>query len=313
VTVTGTSGSTKQTTTISLTVKPAPNFTLSDNPASLTVDQLASGASTVTITPENGFTGDVTLAASGLPKGVTASFGTNPATSTSKLTLAVGATAATGTSTITITGTSGSLSHTTTVKLTVNPGLGLMATPSSLTVTQGSTGAITVIANPDSSPVTFSISGLPSGVTATFSPNPAVSNTELTFNVSATATVGTFNVTVTGTEDGLTATTTIALTVKALGDFSLTAQPSPVYVSKGSTTTATITVVPTDGFDQKVTLQASGLPTGVTASFSPNPTATTSTLQLAVSSATGSGLTTFTVSGGYEILFNGVGIGLVVQ
>jgi hypothetical protein len=140
-----------------------------------------------------------------------------------------------------------------------------------------------------------------------------VSNTELTFNVSATATVGTFNVTVTGTEDGLTATTTIALTVKALGDFSLTAQPSPVYVSKGSTTTATITVVPTDGFDQKVTLQASGLPTGVTASFSPNPTATTSTLQLAVSSATGSGLTTFTVSGGYEILFNGVGIGLVVQ
>jgi Pro-kumamolisin, activation domain len=313
VTVTGTSGSTKQTTTITLTVKPAPNFTLSDAPAGLTVDQLASGTSTITITPENGFTGDVTLAASGLPKGVTASFGTNPATSTSKLTLTVGATAATGTSTITITGTSGSLSHTTTVKLTVAPGLGLMATPSSLTITQGSTGATTVLANPDSSPVTFSISGLPSGVTASFSPNPAVNNTEVTFKVSATATVGTFNVTVTGTEDGLTATTTIALTVKALGDFSLTAQPSPVTVSKGSTATTTITVVPTDGFDQEVTLQASGLPTGVTASFNPNPATTTSTLKLAVSSSTASGLSTITVSGGYEILLNELGVGLIVQ
>jgi hypothetical protein len=294
-------------------VKPAPNFTLSDNPASLTVDQLASGTTTITITPENGFTGDVTLAASGLPKGVTASFGTNPATSTSKMTLAVGATAATGASTITITGTSGALSHTTTVKLTVNPGLALMATPSSVTITQGSTGGVTVIANPDSSPVTFSISGLPTGVTATFSPNPAVGNTEVTFNVSPTATIGTANVTVTGTADGLTAKTTIALTVKGLGDFSLTAQPSPVYVAKGSTASTTITVVPSDGFDQKVTLSASGLPTGVTASFSPNPTTTTSTLNLAVSNSTGSGLTTITVSGVYEILDNGLGIGLIVQ
>jgi VCBS repeat-containing protein len=199
------------------------------------------------------------------------------------------------------------------VKLTVAPGLGLMATPSSLTITQGSTGATTVLANPDSSPVTFSISGLPSGVTASFSPNPAVNNTEVTFKVSATATVGTFNVTVTGTEDGLTATTTIALTVKALGDFSLTAQPSPVTVSKGSTATTTITVVPTDGFDQEVTLQASGLPTGVTASFNPNPATTTSTLKLAVSSSTASGLSTITVSGGYEILLNELGVGLIVQ
>jgi Pro-kumamolisin, activation domain len=313
VTVTGTSGSTKQTTTISLTVKPAPNFSLSDDPASLTIDQLASGTSTITITPENGFTGKVALAASGLPKGVTVSFGTNPATSSSKMTLAVGATAATGTSTITITGTSGSLSHATTVKLTVDPGLALIATPASLTVTQGSTGATTVIANPDSSPVTFSISGLPSGVTATFSPNPAVENTEVTFKVSATATVGTSNVTVTGTADGLTATTTIAFTVKALGDFSLTAQPSPVTVPKGSTANTTITVVPTDGFDQQVTLAASGLPAGVTASFNPNPATATSTLKLAVSNSAAGGLSTITVSGGYEILLNDVGIGLIVQ
>src|SRR4029077_6834579 len=50
----------------------------------------------------------------------TASFGTNPTTSTSVLTFTASSTATTGTSTITITGVSGSLSHTTTISLTIN-------------------------------------------------------------------------------------------------------------------------------------------------------------------------------------------------
>jgi hypothetical protein len=65
------------------------------------------------------------------------------------------------------------------------------------------------------SPVTFSASGLPSGVKVPFSQNPAVNNTVLTFTVAATAVVGTSTITVTGTEDGLTATTTIGLRVTA--------------------------------------------------------------------------------------------------
>ena len=65
------------------------------------------------------FTGSVTLAASGLPSGVTAAFGTNPTTKTSVLTLTASATATAGTSTVTITGTSGSTKATTTIALTV--------------------------------------------------------------------------------------------------------------------------------------------------------------------------------------------------
>jgi len=62
----------------------------------------------------------VTLSASGLPSGVTASFGTNPTTSTSVVTFTASSTATTGTATVTITGTSGTLTHTTTISLTIS-------------------------------------------------------------------------------------------------------------------------------------------------------------------------------------------------
>jgi len=97
-----------------------PNFTLSASPSSLTVQQGASGSSTITVTPSGGFTGSVTLSNSALPSGVSASYSTNPTTSTSTITFTASSTATTGTSTITITGTSGSLTHTTTISLTIS-------------------------------------------------------------------------------------------------------------------------------------------------------------------------------------------------
>src|SRR5450432_943017 len=97
-----------------------PNFTLSASPASLAVTRGSSGNSTVTETPSGGFTGSVTLSATGLPAGVTATFGTNPTTSTSVVTFTASSTATVGTSTVTITGTSGTLTHTTSVALTIS-------------------------------------------------------------------------------------------------------------------------------------------------------------------------------------------------
>ena len=72
----------------------------------------------------NGFTGSVSLTASGLPTGVTASFNPTSTTSTSTLTLTVSASAVAGNSTVTVTGVSGSLTHTTTIALTVTGGGG---------------------------------------------------------------------------------------------------------------------------------------------------------------------------------------------
>src|SRR6185312_5464727 len=79
-----------------------PNFTLAASPSSLSVTQGSSGNSTITVTKTGGFTGSVSLSASGLPAGVTATFGTNPTTSTSVVTFFVNDTATTGTFSVTI-------------------------------------------------------------------------------------------------------------------------------------------------------------------------------------------------------------------
>jgi len=122
VTITGTAGSLSASTTITLTVKaaPKPSFTLSPSAANLTVIQGSHGSSTISVVDAGGFTGSVTLAASGLPAGVTASFGTNPTAGSSVLTLTANSTAASGTSTVTIKGTSGALIASTSIALTVN-------------------------------------------------------------------------------------------------------------------------------------------------------------------------------------------------
>jgi subtilase family serine protease len=96
-----------------------PFFTLTPNPYQLTVQAGNNGTSTITVVPASGFTGSVTLSASGLPSGVTAGFNPNPTTTTSTLTLTVGASVAPGTYTIFISGTSGSLSTETGIQLKV--------------------------------------------------------------------------------------------------------------------------------------------------------------------------------------------------
>jgi hypothetical protein len=58
-----------------------PSFTIASSPASLTVMQGSSITSTIAVTDQNGFTSAVTLAASGLPSGVTSAFALNPTTS----------------------------------------------------------------------------------------------------------------------------------------------------------------------------------------------------------------------------------------
>ncbi len=118
-----------------LTIPAGPNFTLTASPNSITMTQGTNATSTITVNAEGGFTGSVTLAASGLPSGVTAAFNPNPTTSTSTLTLTASSTAAQGTVAVTITGTSGALTNTTTLSLTVQ-GIGtgptVTVTPTSL-------------------------------------------------------------------------------------------------------------------------------------------------------------------------------------
>src|SRR2546426_691337 len=159
---------------------------------------------------------------SGLPAGATGTFNPNPATANSStLTVTTAATTTTGSFVLTITGVSGALSRTTSVTLVVNaalvPDFSLSATPASQTVVRG--GSTTYTANISrlggfTGGVTFSVSGLPAGATASFSPNPATGNSSLTINTNEQATPqGSYVLTITGVGGGLTRVTSATLVV----------------------------------------------------------------------------------------------------
>src|SRR5262249_16594919 len=130
-----TSGTLTHTTSVSLNVTAASDFTLgSATPVS--VAQGASAGTSIAIN-RSSFTGAVSFAATGLPSRVTVAF--NPSTATTghtvTATFTASSTATVGSATVTITGTSGSTSRTTTVSLTVTSAGGggggtLTATPS---------------------------------------------------------------------------------------------------------------------------------------------------------------------------------------
>jgi hypothetical protein len=110
-----------------------PSFGLTANPNTLSIARGSSKTSTITVSPFNGFSGNVTLAASGLPSGVTAGFAPNPTATTSTLTLTASAGATIGPATVTITGTSGALTATTSINLTITGnGPTVTVTPTSL-------------------------------------------------------------------------------------------------------------------------------------------------------------------------------------
>jgi subtilase family serine protease len=271
VTITGASGSLTGTARIALSITTAGSFTLSATPASLSLTPGDAGASAIAISSQNGFSETVALAASGLPQGVTASFSAVSAKG-GTLTLTASSSAAAGTSVITITGTSGSLQNTTAIKLTVGAAASYSITPSpaSVNVPQGGSGSSTITVAPQSGfkgSVSFALTGLPTGVAATFSPVSTTHITTLTFRASSTAVPGTSTVTVTGTSGATTNTTTIAVTIPTPPSFTLSATPANLSVNAGASGVSAIAITALNGFNDSVALTVSGLPSGVTAAF----------------------------------------------
>jgi hypothetical protein len=87
---------------------------------------------------------------------------------------------------------------------------------SAVSVAQGSATNTSITVTPQSGftgTVNFSVSGLPTGVTSSFSPASSATGTTLSLNVAAGVLPGQYPVTVTGASDGMNQTTTIPLTV----------------------------------------------------------------------------------------------------
>ena len=299
VTIVGTSGDLTVTTNLAVTVH-APDFLLSASTSSITIKPGTSFTSTITMTPQYGFAGSVNLAVtSTLPSGVSASWGTNPTTGTSALTLTASSSAPFGTANVTITGTSGALTATSTIALTVAaPGFTL-SNSGGVSIGQGSSGTTNISVSNEfgfTGSVTITVtSGLPSGVTASWSANPTTSESTLTLVATSTASPGQYTLTITGTSGSITQTTTVKLGVY-VPTFTLS-NGGKIAIGLGTSSSSTVYVTPLYGFIGSVNLSVSGLPSGVTASWSPNPSASQSTLTLTASSAVTVGQYPLTITG----------------
>jgi kumamolisin len=190
------------------------------------------------------------------------------------------------------------------------PAFTISASPASVTVVDGGSVTSTIttaVSGGFDSAIALSATGQPTGVTVSLNPTsiaaPGSGTSTLTMTAASTAATGTYTITVTGSGGGITHSTTVSLTVtaKASPAFTISASPTALTVTQGSSGTSKITTAISGGFDAAIALSASGLPTNVTASFNPTsiaaPGAGSSTLTLSVGSTAVAGTYSITVTG----------------
>jgi kumamolisin len=209
-------------------VSKTPVFSLSASPSALTITEGTTATTTISSAIAGGFDSAVALTASGQPSGVTVSFSpasiAAPGSGTSTMSITVASTAAVGTYTITVTGKGGGLTETTTVSVTVaKPVTGnftVSVSPTSGSLRRGQSGyavVTTAISGTFDSAISFSASGVPSGVTYQFNPAsvsaPGSGTTDFILSASRSASTGTYSITITATGGGITHTTVLTLQI----------------------------------------------------------------------------------------------------
>jgi hypothetical protein len=195
----------------------------------------------------------------------------------------------------------------------------LSAAPSSSTVVQGAGTSYTVTITRTggfSGSVALSVSGLPTGANATFSPSSTTGpSSSMSVTTIATTPTGSYTPTIAGASGSLTHTTSVTLVVQAAAarGYSLSASPSSRTVVHGAGTSYTVTITRTGGFTGSVALSVSGLPSRVTANFNPtSTTGTSSTMTVTTSARTRTGSYTLTITGASGTLTRTITVTLVI-
>src|SRR5713226_3287399 len=199
-----------------------------------------------------------------------------------------------------------------------NPDFALSATPAFQTVTQGGSTTYTVNISPSggfTGAISLSAAGLPTGASASFSPNPAIGSATMTVDAGTTTSTGCFPVTITGTSGNLSHTTSVSLVVNAapVPDFSLSATPASRTITQGGNATYTVNISPSGGFAGLVTFRASGFPTGASASFSPNPAIGSATMTVSTTATTSTCSFSGTITGTSGNLSHTASVSLAVN
>ncbi|MBV9823559.1 MAG: hypothetical protein JO144_15105, partial [Actinobacteria bacterium] len=202
--------------------------------------------------------------------------------------------------------------------------IALQSAPTSQTVTRGQSVAYTVTVssvNSFSGTVALTVTGLPSGATAAFSPASVTlavngtANSTLTVTTTSSTATGAANLTVTGTSGKVSQALALGLTVnQAAGSVAVSATPATVTLAPGAIAVYTLTLTRTN-YAGAVTFAAAGLPAGATATFSPNPAGGSSaSLQIATSDTMKDGSYPVTISAsGSGIPTAGAGVQFVLQ
>ena len=206
--------------------------------------------------------------------------------------------------------------------ITVNPGpdFSISASPSSQSATQGANAGYTVSVaalNGFTDTVNFSASGLPSGASASFMPTSVAGSgsSTLTVTTSASTPVGTYTLGITGATATLSHTVNVTLIVNSAGDFSLSASPTTLQISRGATGLDTVTVSAAGGFTGTVSLSVSGIPARTSASWNASTVtgSGSSALTIRVNKPARTGTYNLTITGTSGNLVHSIPLTLVVQ
>jgi hypothetical protein len=190
----------------------------------------------------------------------------------------------------------------------------------SRTIIQGSSTTYPVVLTPLNGfldDVSFSVSGLPAGASATFTPATLKASGRTVMNISTqnTTVPGTYPLVVTASGGGVTHTLTVKLVVSMRGNFTISASPTSQTVSRGSSTAFTITITPMNGFVGTVNLSPVGTTANITASLNPSSITQsgTSTFTVNVGNLAMTGNHTLSVKGTYGTVSKSVSVTVVAQ
>jgi hypothetical protein len=198
----------------------------------------------------------------------------------------------------------------------------LALAPASVTLVPGGAGqqisVDAVAASGFTGMVTVAITGLPAGVTAqpamlTLTPGSAQN---VTVTAAATAATASAMLTLTGSSGTLSHSATVAVTISAPPDFTLTLSPTSLTIMAGAAgSQVSVMAAAVNSFSGTVAVAVTGLPTGVTAnpaalSLTPG-TAQSTTLTAALSAAAATPTVTFTGTSG--TLTHSASLALTVQ
>jgi uncharacterized membrane protein len=310
INVVGSSGTLKAQSALSITVAApvAPVLSLAAASTKLSIAAGAHGTVALSSTGNSGISSAVAFSIGGLPTGMTASFSpasiAAPGTGSSTLTLSNSSAVAGGSYTVTVTAKSGSTAKS--LSLTVNvPAMTASLNSSTMTLASTTSKSVTLTTKAlggFSERVSFSVSGLPSGVAATFGSAsiaaPGAGSSTVQFTASSSAKQGVASVTLTASGGGVTVTLPLTLTVTPAPSFTFATTATAAHVVAGSNTTVKFASAAQNGFSSSIALSVSGLPAGVTAKFAPASISAgqSATLTITAAKSAGAGSATLTVT-----------------